>query len=92
MSLNQEDVAAVCRYMNTGMEDTNLYIVQQLGSIPNAESAELSDITESHAHFLVTVGGDKKLVSIPWNIRVGDRADMKTALFGLLETAQSVVI
>jgi hypothetical protein len=90
MSLSREDIDAVCAYMNSGMADTNLYIVQRLGGVAKAESAVLSDITESHAHFSATVGGDRTEVSIPWEIRVGDRADMKTALFGLLDAAHRV--
>jgi hypothetical protein len=90
MSLNREDVDAVCEYMNSGMADTNLYIVQKLGGYRDALAAQLTDITESHAHFSVTVGGDRTEVSIPWEIRVGDRADMKTALFGLLDAAHRV--
>ena len=89
MSLSKADVDAVCGYMNSGMEDTNLYIVQKLGGVSEVTAAVLTDITESHAHFSVTVGGDRTEVSIPWEIKVGDRADMKTALFGLLDKAQS---
>jgi hypothetical protein len=88
MSFSEADVAAVCGYMNSGMADTNLYIVQKLSYLKTASSAELVGITESHAHFSVTVGGNSNEVSIPWEIRVGDRADMKTALFGLLDAAQ----
>lgn len=88
MSFSKEDVVAVCGYMNSGMADTNLYIVQKLSYLKTASAAELVDITESHARFSVTVGGKSSEVSIPWEIRVGDRADMKTALFGLLDAAQ----
>lgn len=87
MSFDRSDVEGVCAYMNGGMPDNVLYMVHMLAPLPEADSAMLVDITETHAHFDAVVDGVTRRVELAWPLTVNNREDMKTQLFALFDAA-----
>jgi len=88
MALDPNDVAGVCDYMNDpSMADHMRFIAERLAGAELESDVRLVDITEAHGLFAITKNGETREAPIPWPYPVTNRAEMKTALFALMDKA-----
>ena len=88
MTLDSDDVRAVCAYMNDeSMVDNMRFMVEKLAGAEEESAVLLVDITEEHAVFSIEKNGEAREVSLAWPFPVTNRGEMKSALFGLLDRA-----
>jgi hypothetical protein len=88
VTLDSDDVRAVCDYMNDeSMVDNMRFMVEKLAGAEVDSTVLLIDITEENAVFSIEKDGETREVSLAWPFPVTNRADMKSALFGLLDRA-----
>jgi hypothetical protein len=88
VALDPDDVRGVCDYMNDpSMADNMRFMAEKLAGAEVDSTVLLLDITEEHGVFSIEKDGETREVSLAWPFPVTNRADMKSALFGLLDRA-----
>lgn len=82
-----EVVDAVLNHMNGDHTDDNLLIVRAFGD-PDAETAMMTELDEHGGTWVFTVGGDQRMVEVPWSAGdITERAEIRREVVVLYEQA-----
>lgn len=88
MALDPADIRGVCDYMNDeSMADHMRFMAEKLAGAEAESTVRLIDITETCGVFSISKDGETRDVPISWPYPVTNRAEMKSALFALMDRA-----
>ncbi|MDM4762299.1 DUF2470 domain-containing protein [Galbitalea sp. SE-J8] len=87
LSFAPEIVGAVLAHMNGDHPDDNLLIARAFGD-PDAETAMMTDLNGDEGVWIFTVGGDQRLLEVPWpNGPISERPGIRREVVVLYERA-----
>ncbi|MFT4124421.1 MAG: DUF2470 domain-containing protein [Microbacteriaceae bacterium] len=80
-------VDAVLAHMNGDHSDDNLLIARAFGD-PDAETAVMTELDEGTGSWIFTVGGDQRLLEVPWpSGEISERHEIRREVVALYEQA-----